>query len=152
MQTHTLAIIRGEGFAIPTGRGCGLLVGPVFEGLQFIIDGTDPVTLIMADDPELSLELAEGRSMAVGTGVIAWSFGSKENLCPFIFGADGTLSPAQDASVCLGVDNGAVILVAKADKERRLVFERPGEKSPLLTAAEDSLFVTRYLLEYSRCY
>jgi len=120
------AIVAGQPFSIPEGRGCSLKVEAGGEALRFIISNTThgEVTLQMANDRKLAMEISEGRRVAVNTSVIMWSFGDASAMCPFTFTDDCMLATSsQDAALVLGVDAGDnVVLVQRDDTVRRLIF------------------------------
>ena len=102
-------------------------LGAAADGLAFDLEGQPTqVSLRLTSDRDLALEIGEARKLEVNTGVIMWSFGTVQALCPFLWTADNALAVAADPTKVLGVHAGtqAVILVDEGDTERRLLFER----------------------------
>jgi hypothetical protein len=119
-------VAQGGDYHAKEGRGCGICLGHTDDALLFTLDGDATNTsLRRADDTPLALEVNHRKFELNGSLSLWHCKGHAEWACRFCLNPDGTLSPAQNAEVVVGVAGTGkteLVLVDKGDEARRLIF------------------------------
>lgn len=118
--------LRGGKYSSKAGRGHGLQFGSAGSAAFWKQEGKNgEMALRLADDLDLSLEVAF-RKMNVGDNLDTWFCnGHREWACRFQLNSDGSLSPSKNSGVFVGVKKGdrRLCLVGRGSPLRILFYD-----------------------------